>query len=417
VRPHDTSRHQVAANRCKLTRPRQSARPKLDRNSALSQVTRLFRPSTSETLGRIIRMDYPHCNLFIIPDRGFILQAWDDFQPPPISRSRLVAAAAWSTTLEPGTPRMTAQLKIKENEATLLRAYYEEVARDTLGILWHQKLLIVGILLAALLFASIFLVLIGPRYTGEATIHLNFTREEPKIQPIASIDAVALVDGAIRVIRSRATASAVVARLGLDKDPEFARESNVWRVFSIVRTGFGLAAVEPSQRDFAVNELMRKITVASETRSYLISVATTAGDPERAARLANAVALEYLRGQMLQQLADTQAAAERELTQLSSVYGVRHPSYVLARTRLDTLQNRLTALRDGPPDDDTVRLVIGQSFVAAEKTFVPSGPHIILILGLTAGAALGVGIWLALRLAPRRQPRPDKLAIVGDRAG
>ena len=326
-----------------------------------------------------------------------------------------------ATTLESGKSRMTAQLKIKENEATLLRAYYEEVARDTLGILWHKKLLIVGILLAALLFASIFLVLIGPRYTSAATIHLNFTREErttgTKIQPIASIDPVALVDGAIRGIRSRATASAVVARLGLDKDPEFARESIVWRVFSIMRTGLGLAAVEPSQRDLAVNELTRKITVTSETRSYLISVAATAGDPERAARLANAVALEYLRGQMLQQLADTQAVAEGELTELSSVYGVRHPSYVLAHTRLDTLQNRLTALRNGPPDDDTVRFVTGQSFVAAEKTLFPSGPRIILILGLTAGAALSVGIWLALRLALRRQPRPDKLAIVGDRAG
>jgi uncharacterized protein involved in exopolysaccharide biosynthesis len=316
---------------------------------------------------------------------------------------------------------MTAQLRIKENEATLLRTYYEEVARDALGILWHQKLLIVGIVLAALLFASLFLVLIGPRYTSEATIHLNFTREEPttgtKTQPIAAIDPVALVDGAIRVIRSRATANAVVARLDLDKDPDFARRSNVWRVFSIIRTGLGLAPVEPSPRDLAVNELMRKITVASETRSYLISVAATAGDPERAARLANAVALEYLRGQMLQQLADTQAVAERELSQLSSVYGVRHPSYVLARTRLDALQNRLTALRDGPPDDETVRFVIGQSFVAAEKTLVPSGPRIILILGLTAGAALGAGIWLALRLALRKQPRPDKLAIVGDRAG
>jgi uncharacterized protein involved in exopolysaccharide biosynthesis len=315
---------------------------------------------------------------------------------------------------------MTAQLNVKENEATLLRAHYEEVARDTLGILWHHKLLIVGILLAALLFASIFLVLAGPRYTGEATIHLNFTREEPtttKLQPIASIDAAALVEGVIRVIRSRATASAVVARLGLDKDPEFARESKVWRVFSIVRTGFGLPEVEPSPRDFAVNELMRRITVASDTRSYLISITTTAGDPERAARLANAVASEYHRGQMLQQLADTTAAAENELNELSSVYGVRHPSYVLARTRLDTLQNRLTALRDRPPDNDTIGPVRGEWFVAAEKTFFPSGPPIILILELAAGAALGVGIWLALRLTPRRQPRPDKLAIVADRAG
>lgn len=365
-------------------------------------------------------MDYPHCNLSIILDRRFILQAGDEYRRPHLPVSS-VAAAAWSTNPEPGMPRMTAQLKIKENEAALLRAYYEEVARNTLGIIWHQKLLIVGILLAALVFASIFLVLIGPRYTGVATIHLNFTREEPttgtKIQPIASIDAVALVDGAIHDVRSRATASAVVARLGLDKDPEFARESNVWRVFSILRKGFGLATVEPSPHDLAVNELMRKITVATETRSYLISVAATARNPERAARLANAVALEYFRGQMLQQLTDTRAAAERELAQLSSVYGVRHPSYVLARTRLDTLENRLTALRNQPPDDDTVGLVTGQSFVAAEQTFVPSGPPIILVLGLTAGAALGVGIWQALRLARRRQPRPDKFAIVGDRSG
>jgi uncharacterized protein involved in exopolysaccharide biosynthesis len=311
---------------------------------------------------------------------------------------------------------MTAQLEIKENEATLLRAYYEEVARDTLGILRHQKALIVGILLAALLFASIFFVLIGPRYTGEATIHLNFTREEPttgtKIQPIASIDAAALVEGAIRTIRSRATANAVVARLGLDKDPDFARELTLWRVLSGVRAVLGLEGVTPTPRDLAVNQLMRKVTVANEPRSYLISIAVTTRNPEQAATLANVVALEYLRGQMLQQLSDTQAAAERELSQLSSVYGVRHPSYVLARTRLDTLQNRLTALRDGPPDDDAVRLVLGQSFVAAEKILVPSGPRIILVLGLTAGAALGVGMWLALWLAPRRQPRLDKLAIV-----
>jgi uncharacterized protein involved in exopolysaccharide biosynthesis len=321
---------------------------------------------------------------------------------------------------------MTAQLKIKEikeeNEATLPRAYYEEVARDTLGILWHQKPLIVGILVVALSVASIALVLIGPRYSAGAMIQLNFIREEPatgaKTQSIATVDAVALVDSAARAIRSRATADAVVARLGLDKDPDFARESTLWRVLSGVRRTLGLEGLTtPTRRDLAANQLMQRVTVANEPRSYFISMTVTTRDPEQAAILANVVALEYLRGQMLQQLSDNQAAAERELTQLSSVYGVRHPSYVLARTRLDTLQNRLTALHDGPPDDDTVRLVIGQSFVAAEKTLVPSGPPIALVLGLTAGAALGVGMWLALRLAPRRQARLDKLAIVGDRAG
>jgi hypothetical protein len=358
-------------------------------------------------------MDYPHCNLFIIPDRGFILQPRDDFQPPPISHSRLVAAAAWSTTLEPGMPKMTAmtaQLKeIKEESAaTLPRAYYEEVARDTLGILWHQKPLIGGILLVALSVATIALVLIGPRYSAEAMIQLNFLREESatgtKTQSIAAVDAVVLVDGAVRAVRSRATANAVVARLGLDKDPDFARELTLWRVLSGVRAVLGLEGATPTPRDLAVNQLMRKVTVANEPRSYLVSIAVTTRNPEQATTLANVVALEYLRGQLLQQLSDTQSAAERELTQLSSVYGVRHPSYVIARTKLDTLQNRLTALRDGPPDDDTVRLVLGQSFVAAERTLVPSGPPIILILGLTAGAALGIGMWLALWLARAHSP-------------
>jgi len=100
---------------------------------------------------------------------------------------------------------MTAQLKIKdinikESEATLPLAYYEEVARDTLGILWHQKLLIVGILVVALSVASIALVLVGPRYSAEAMILLNFIREEPatgpKTQSIAAVEAggVAVVD-------------------------------------------------------------------------------------------------------------------------------------------------------------------------------------------------------------------------------
>jgi len=299
---------------------------------------------------------------------------------------------------------MTAPLKIENDETTLLRAHYERVAHDTLRTLWHSRFLIAAILVAAFLLASIALVLIGPRYTSEAIIRLNFSREEPttetRIQPTASVDAVALVDSAARVIRSRATASAVVARLGLDNDPSFARESVLWRVLSGARTALGLEGATPSPHDLAVKELMRKVTVTNEPRSYLISIAFTTGDSKQAARLANAVALEYLRGQMLQQMADAQAAAERELAQLSSIYGVRHPSYVLARTKLENLQARLSAQRDGSSAEDAAKLVIGQSLMAAQEVMVPSGPNIAMILGLAVGAALALGIWLALLLGP-----------------
>jgi uncharacterized protein involved in exopolysaccharide biosynthesis len=294
--------------------------------------------------------------------------------------------------------------KIEGYETPFLRAHYEGVARDTLRILWHRKMPIAGFVIAALSLASIALVLTGPRYTSEAVIQLNFIREEPatgmKIQPIATVDAVALVDSAARVIRSRATASAVVARLELDKDSDFAREPMLWRVLSGARSALGLEEATPTPRDLAVNQLMRKVTVTNDPRSYLISIAITSGDPERAATLANAIALEYLRGQFVQQLADSQAAVQRELAQLASIYGVRHPNYVLGRTKLESLQARLSELRSGSLADEAVKLVIGQSFVAAEKVLVPTGPNIVLILGLTAGAALACGIWLALLLRP-----------------
>jgi len=309
---------------------------------------------------------------------------------------------------------MTVQLKIETKETADLPAHYEQLAYDTLRVLWHRKLLISAILVAAVLLVSVMLVLIGPHYSGEAIIELNFIREVPtagaaQIQPTASVDAAAIVDSAARVIRSRATASAVVARLRLDKDPAFARRS----AFSYVQSVLGREAATPSPHDLAVHELMRKITVTNELRSYLISIAITTGDPEQSANLANAVAVEYLRGQLLQQLTDAQVSAERDLNQLSSVYGVRHPNYVNGRTRLEHWDARLSALR-GLPADDVVKLVRGLSLLAAQKVMVPSGPNITLILGLTIAAALGVGIWLAWRLGPSRPVRSQRLAVLGE---
>jgi uncharacterized protein involved in exopolysaccharide biosynthesis len=315
---------------------------------------------------------------------------------------------------------MTAPLKMETNEGALLRAHYEELAYYTLRIIWNRRLLVIAIVIAALVPTLMALVLIGPRYKGEAIVELNFGREEPvtgaKSTPIATVDASALVDSVAGVIRSRSTAGAVVDRLGLDKDADFAHESALWRTFSSVRMAFGLDGARPSPRDVAVNELMQRVTVTNQPRSYFISIAVTTGDPGRAAMLANAVALEYLRGQAVQQLGDTQGAVERELSQLSVVYGERHPSYTLQRARLENLQTRLTALHDAWPAEEIAKLVTGQSFVAAEKVTVPSGPNIILMLGLAVGAAMALAIWLALLLGPTKAVRSQKLAVLSEHA-
>ena len=59
---------------------------------------------------------------------------------------------------------MTVQLKIETKETADLPAQYEQLAYDTLRVLWHRKLLISVILVAAVLLVSVVLVRIGPRY-------------------------------------------------------------------------------------------------------------------------------------------------------------------------------------------------------------------------------------------------------------
>jgi len=291
---------------------------------------------------------------------------------------------------------------IEAIESHLLRNHYGRVVFTTLQILWGYKMLIGAMAFGAVMLASVMLALIGPRYTGEAIILLNFIREEStsgaKVSPTAMVDATALVDRAARVMRSRATASSVVSRLELDKDPDFARQSLQWRMLSVLRSALLLKTHTPPAYDLAVTELMRRIRVTYEPRSYLISVAVTTGNPEQTALLPNAVALEYLRGQVLQQLGDSQAALERELAQLSLVYGERYPDYVVGRTKLENLRVMRSALRNEQFADSAAQLAVGQTFIAADKMMVPSGPNVLPVLGLAFGAALLAGIWITLSL-------------------
>jgi uncharacterized protein involved in exopolysaccharide biosynthesis len=232
-------------------------------------------------------------------------------------------------------------------------------------------------------------------------IQFNFVREEAakdtKIAPTASVDATAVLNNAAPIIRSPATADAVVTRFDLDSDPAFARGSLLWQAFSSVRSLFGFKEQQPSAHDLAEQQLMRRIAVTSDPRSYLVSISVTASNPEWATKLANAVALEYLRGQLLQQVTESYAAAERELSDISAIYGSRHPAYQGAKTKLEALRSRLLSLRQVSFDESVASRVTGQSFVAAQKVMIPSGPNIILVLGLTALAELSIGAWLALQ--------------------
>lgn len=305
---------------------------------------------------------------------------------------------------------MTAHLKVKASDIARLPAYYHGIAHDLLRIAWKWKVLIALFLVTGLEAAAVVLVLIPPRYTSEAIIQINFNRDggtnSVRTQKVASAEAVAIVESSLRIVRSRALASAVVARLGLDRDDAFSRPSHLHRAIGAARHWLGMAVLEPTPHDIAVDRLMGALRVAIEPRSYVIVVSFSAGHPERAATLANAVALEYMRGQQLQQLAEMQRALERDISDLAPVYGARHPKSVEANAKAADIQRQIATLRSADALDDSI--VANGDLLPAEPVRIPSGPNVAIIvigmLGLSILACLGL---IALLERRSRQFRPS----------
>ncbi|MGY3446378.1 MULTISPECIES: GumC domain-containing protein [unclassified Bradyrhizobium] len=293
------------------------------------------------------------------------------------------------------------------------RMHYEQVVHNALGVVWRHRRLVTGTVVVALAAFLVAFMFMASRYTGEAIIQLDFVRNEniagERLQSTAAVDAAAVVDSSARIIRSRGTASAVVSALRLDQDPEYTRPSRLERVLSHVGQYFGPhPATTP--RELAITHLMKQITVTNDPRSYLISIAVTTSDPERAASLANWVASEYLRGRLRAQATEGYAAAERELAGLSAVLGPRHPTYLSAQAKLERLKQVMEGAekdaaldnQDGAPAHDVVRFAAGQTLLPAEAVMIPSGPNGPLLFALTFLAALVLGGLLSL-LAERRR--------------
>lgn len=291
-----------------------------------------------------------------------------------------------------GIFRMTRHLNLGSDEVGLLRVYYQGIAYDVLRILWRYRVLIMRFVACGLAIAIVAVITIPPRYTSEAILQLNFSRDEPntatRMQRIASMEASAVVEGVVRVLRSRSLAGAVVSRLGLADDPEFSgRPSRLMRVIWWVRRMFGLGAVVPTAHDIATDRLFSALQVNIVPRSYVISVTISASQPQRAAQLANAVVFEYLRGQQVQQLAELQRTLERDIADMSALYGSLHPRVVDANERLQELQKRIVGLRRVDRPVATASDDIGE-FLSAEAVMVPSGPSLPIVFVLVLALSL-----------------------------
>jgi len=228
-----------------------------------------------------------------------------------------------------------------------LARHYDAMTFDFLSMLWRRRLLIAAVTGGIMLVTALYLMVTPQRYTADLVLQFDFTREDSggggKASSVA-LDASTLVESEARIIRSLATARAVAARLGLDKETrtqssgllggaaELIFPSSVRRTLRDL-TGFGDAA-EPTQRDIAAQRLLASLGVSNDTKAYLVTLTYRDTDPDRAALIVNAFGNEYLRRKM----EATANASQRS----SQWYGAQAQE---ARANLGRIEKEIEAFR------------------------------------------------------------------------
>ena len=172
--------------------------------------------------------------------------------------------------------------------------------------------------------AAAVLAVVRKQYVAEAVVQLNLDKREggqiDERGPAVVLDASAVMQGELRIIRARLIARRVVERLHLANGPDAnegaaapgralralqAAASQAWqRLASALPFPLSKASApedpasppDPAKlRALAAeNDVMGQMTAELDNRSYLITIKFTSTDPVRAAQVANALAEEYI---------------------------------------------------------------------------------------------------------------------------
>ena len=299
-------------------------------------------------------------------------------------------------------------------ETSDLKGHYEDVVARTLSSIARHTHIIIAVVAFALAVATLLVWQLPRKYSAEVLLQPNLflSAESAKdAPPSASIDGSSIINGETRLIGSPMMVRAVVRRLGLDRDPEFAAPDLLDKL-DWLRKAVLPSTIKRSPLEHAASRVKNKLEVANDPRSYLISVSFTASTPEKAASVANAFALEYLRAKAMQRLVDMLTATNDELAQQSASYGENHPGIVQLKEKLEAIRTRLQTVANSPAMSlrDIVR---SGSVTLTDPDPRPSSPSEFQIFGLAVALAVVSSTWLAIWLD--RRAGGKRAAVAGDR--
>ncbi len=260
-----------------------------------------------------------------------------------------------------------------------------------IGTLWRRKGLILLCALLGVVLAALASLLMAPKYVSTAQLFID-PRDLRVLQNEVSPTTVgsdptsitAYLESQARIIASDSIKARVVESERLEKDPEFGGEASP----GLLSRLFGSAAGSP--RDgmlYALAELDRRVAVHRGERTFVIDISVTSRDPDKAARLANALANAYLEDQA----AVRDAAARRATDSLTG-------RLEELRARLRTAENKAERFKEannlvaaGGKSISEEQLALNNAQLVAARTKVTEAKAKYDEIARTRAAALEAG--------------------------
>jgi len=165
--------------------------------------------------------------------------------------------------------------------------------------------------LATLGIAIIYLITAAPKFTANAELIINSRTTAWDTAAVATI-----VESQIEIIKSESIASAVIEKLALADDPEFATGQGSGMMSRLL--GWSRPEAKGSTARYAVESFERKLSAKRVGSTYLVELTFESRDPDRAAQILNAVAEKYITHQMSNAGLQDDAWVKDRLNELST---------------------------------------------------------------------------------------------------
>lgn len=253
-----------------------------------------------------------------------------------------------------------------------------ETDRDLVTAFRLHARMILGAVGVALLAGAAIVATSRPVYQASARVLFDPRRPEAARQAPDrelvqfSIDA-AQLESQIQLLKSEQVYRSVIAAHGLEQDPEFARPSlsiPAW-FKSLVSRGGGGAGYST-----VVSQFDQRLDVRRLGQSYVLQITFQSIDPEKAARLANAVTAAYIGRQLAPRIEAVRRTGqfERSMRELNA-----------------DGEAAAQALKTGVIDVGSFPAADARVITAALPPTGPSAPRTSLILSLAGAIGLLVG--------------------------